>query len=434
MKIKFSNEVLMSFNRSRRQAEATLGDNNCAFNSFILGLAQEYVLGEINPRFELDQDFIKEAAYALQVEANWRDISAEIMRLRNVDKYQLQKKLQGSMRALAIRLGTAEEQYKLASENHLLAAYGLFASGEALPRMQQDDIFARHQFIIDKFRKVQHADELREWWRQDGFDAFQAAMSCDGAWAGAQEIGLLAHYFNVNLQVERHGVVIEGFNNNGLLDTSAIPQDFVRELGLRNIIEQEHLTNHTQKFNVSSLEEIEKRVNEFDDREIVLPYIAKDQDVPADWARERISELVDRGVISQDGKRFIVSPEAANERMCPMPDVTRFMAVVKRDLKPAPTIFLQNNNAAHWNNMPANFKPAVVEPTLLDDLTASLSKVRFDERKFRGLVRDAKRENSQEVEYSLNGQLFFVSREKQIQLDEQLAKKIQAEEYQACRK
>ncbi len=66
---------------------------------------------------------------------------------------------------------------------------------------ETDDIFTRHEFIMEQFDLHEDAASFAVWWQEEVTRRFLQAMREDGVWAGDLELCRLAGYFEVVLNV-----------------------------------------------------------------------------------------------------------------------------------------------------------------------------------------------------------------------------------------
>lgn len=106
--------------------ERTLGDGNCGPNAFVLGLSQPHVLNNIPTP---PDHFIAMATAALSLPAgsDWNAVKTEILRLRESDKYGLQRTLAPVMRTLAMQLVAVDPNHQQGRVVHVQAAFQDFA-------------------------------------------------------------------------------------------------------------------------------------------------------------------------------------------------------------------------------------------------------------------------------------------------------------------
>lgn len=221
-------------------SEDTVGDGNCAYNAFILGLCNEDVFNQIEANLVEDKltaeeafpVFIEKAALALGVAETWAAVRGEALRLRQQDSIALQKKLAPVMRELSVdllaeetgkeyiqralyRKNAAYKQYKQEKKHKPNLPHQenpftpelqrqLVAAFDKFPKDSREDIFKRHPFIVAKFKelkddavasakdKVRH---LKKWWMDSGFKGFQSEMKKNGNFAGDIELKQVVNYF-----------------------------------------------------------------------------------------------------------------------------------------------------------------------------------------------------------------------------------------------
>lgn len=147
--------------------ENTLGDGNCAFNAFALGLCNQDVLDKIENQLikqnkdpnKVFQIFIAKMATVLKLEANWSIVKQALIELRHQDKEKLQRKLAPILREIAIDKALKDSRHSSETfpslagtfRNYVYEREGLFLAGES------DDIYHRHKFIFSKFAELYEA-------------------------------------------------------------------------------------------------------------------------------------------------------------------------------------------------------------------------------------------------------------------------------------
>ena len=198
---------MLSRPRRTVSLEETLGNGNCAFNAFALGWCDAAVLDYLELYHAKLEAFRIHAAAALHLTAEeqntWQHFKAALLAQRARDKEALQRQLAPVFRHLAIGLIEANPDTLAEIKEHFLGAFDGFVSGRL-----GDDIFIRHPFIRTLFENTRREvapggvnQYLSDWWDNTGCTQFLAEMKKDRVWAGDIELGALAKYFHVNLDV-----------------------------------------------------------------------------------------------------------------------------------------------------------------------------------------------------------------------------------------
>ncbi len=372
--------------------DKALGDDNCAWNAFVLGLVR--VLDELDAK-RLDE-FTRLAALALRVENNWYAVRTKMQFWRFSDKKQLQRLLAPVMRELAINLAMADKTHIERTRQPLCSSFREHVY-EKLGRHiagVKDDVFVRHDFIVRQFDAVvddlkssyssqeleafsnkqldevidKFQEQLWQWWTisakrgaRNGYQEFLQAMKRDRVWAGDLELMQLARYFNVNLDVMRGNFTHHIHLNYGTLPLKYITED--EELRLRDcrvVNRREHDEQELQLLPVSSRDEVRKHLVQVPDYAKVSSFIHAKGDelkgctVPIDWSRDCVAELKQRDVVGiKDGAtKFIVEDSVAAERIAELRRAQQLVAVWNKHYKDGlPTITLVNERGAHWDNV-----------------------------------------------------------------------------------
>lgn len=495
--------------------EDTVGDGNCAYNAFILGLCQKSVLDvleqQINPERDL-KAFIERAAVALKTENNWAAVRAKMLELRESNKRELQKSLAPIMRYLSIDMARKDERHIEKTIQPLLSVFQnyVYRALSVPAHGVSDDIFKRHAFIDSKFTDLamvsladlrsdltsfdetefkrlralksrnvdenarlrameerladvinEHAGELEVWWRNsDGYQTFLDNMSKDTVWAGDLELAEVAAYFHVNLDITRdqfyHSMNIE----HGSIPLDALNYERGTQLRLRGIIDKPQYGAIDVKLLAHSREEVVAKLSAVPEVETVRTQIAAR--VAADGVtltKEPISaalsdackqELISRSVIARDkgsDKYYFtdITEHEAYERIEAIDKKDEMLRLWDANYKDAPTISLTNPNANHWSFMSMTVVPEekIAPKTIISEVSKTLllindGKIKPTNEKWEVFVERMKGADvpvaaEKSVEYTVShseGTTTVVSIDTQIELDKELAKRLQAEEYQ----
>lgn len=247
------------FRQPSHGIEEAIGDGNCAFNAFILGLTQQSILDRIEKAFiqrnkKLDDelaDFIAEVSKQFNTARNWQAAKAKLLALRygsKQDKTDLQTKLAPFMRQMAVTLHHANPQQfceltlsplESAFGDYVFQQYGLDQASVA------DDVFTKHEFIRSQFKEwydgvardlsqekivdenklnaaiEKYKEKLIAWWMggEQNYQFFLANMNQHAEWAGDLELAALAKYFHVNVSVHRQSRVYRVVEQSDTLPT-----------------------------------------------------------------------------------------------------------------------------------------------------------------------------------------------------------------------
>lgn len=189
----------------RSSEDSTLADGNCAFNAFALGLCELILVDKLANN--------KSFYETIQAALNLPEPSAEHFRewLKNNDHTQRQRKLQESLREIAVHYinQNYELYYRTDYQNQLWSAY----ENKATPGM--DDTFIPHSHIQNKFNEDGLSKkELIQWWEQvdtltgksakdiyfDNIKKSARSAADRESWGGSPEINALAICFNINVE------------------------------------------------------------------------------------------------------------------------------------------------------------------------------------------------------------------------------------------
>lgn len=413
----------MSFARKNMlQIEPALGAGDCAFHSFVLGFFRKEVLDQLEERYEPNERlraFILAAAQILRVNAQWALVKAAILRMREENKEELQRLFTPLMRHIAISRADNSLLHKQRTIEPLASAYNDYVNEKngRVVRGVRDDIFKRHPFIVARFdqlyRNNKAEQDLLDWWEfgtenenKPGYDQFIENMRQPGQWAGDLELYQLATYFQVNLDVVRgdftHHICID---NYGRMPIKSLVDDF--------------------NFNA-----------------------------------EQIQRLSDNGIVNRyepPAEELVLLPKTPEleQRVRGMNE--NVIAAWDHYYDPAPVITLSNQAGLHWNStLPANAE-MIIHAAAKEEAnlkTETLKLADGMESKFDEMLEKAAREAKQteidavedlndlylpltekKIDYThTNGSIFKVSKQEQIKLDGEYAKKLQIEEFNLYRR
>ena len=382
----------MALARYEREKELTIGEGDCAFNAFTLALCDPSVLSQIersvkssgtdiNLRFET---FILHTSQALDVDATWDAVKAELLRLRDKDKEKLQRRIAPIMRMLSIDIArNSPDAVFLKSEtvDKLVSVFNDYVRKKIGKQVTtHDDIFSRHSFITDKFYdvywdrskdKMARRKAIENWWWNKGYDQFLNEMAQQYVWAGDLELARLAKYFNVVLNcVPDEGFLYNIYGDYGYFPFlndevgKNIPRQGRAEVMdlLRNrfVLAQGHEDVHQfgVNFSMTNLSDIGRRLQKIPNDEQVTKLIQsheklKGQLVPTNWPKRCLDELIQRNVIGRnnDGKTFSFSVDANTAMQCiaEVPHYREIMNICRDYFQSHPTLVL-HKSPDHWSN------------------------------------------------------------------------------------
>ena len=485
--------------------ESAMGDGNCAFNAFILGLCEQEVLDSIE--FNLRQsgqdidvklrDFIEAVANQFHVEPHFEVVKQTLLDLKRTNKNKLQKKLAPFMRDYAIWLANRDDGHFVRTEEPLKGAFSSYIRNyiraqAGLPVLGvQDDIFQQHPLIVNQFNLLlrginfelvrednlneiveQRQERLFAWWLEGGYAEFLHAMKAEGQWAGDLELFQLARYFHVNLTVNRDAMTHHIHYDYGKFfigDYDQLSEETIKQLVDRNVINCPPRDIHPDDpiyFLPLTREEIKIRLNQVPHYEQAQTLIEnhehdlKDTPLPLDLPHECVEELVARNVVERNREEndeyeycFALHAEDAATRIDAVSHVDTLLQAWDENHEDLPTITLSNQAGLHWDNTSTSLDAVMSHEAPTSDLAEV---VQYQETEvYKGtlqLVGFWKRTNQDQnknwneltriVEIApsgLEGNALYtisdtnqaeVTKAKQEELDEALAKKLQQDEYE----
>ena len=198
----------------------TLGDGNCAFNAFALGIQEVISKGKLDPD-KIPQLFFDKATKLYADE--WQTKDNIIAWLKGEFKNEaslirLQKRLapilrQVSVEYLKVHFATSnlDETFKQAIRDYL--QHG--DTGE-----NPDNVFRLLPFVKEKFKEIDckksediTIDQFTKWWDQQGRDKYFNYMSESAKdasdisrWGSQIELDVLAQLFNITIDFKRNGL------------------------------------------------------------------------------------------------------------------------------------------------------------------------------------------------------------------------------------
>lgn len=356
----------------KRYEEKAKGDGNCAFNAFMLGFCDAAVLENI--QLADDSYFVTEASNLLHISpASWRALKSYFLSpntsraelqtqfaplLRkiaigfiNTNSDEREKHLQLTMPAIQVELENYFQERRKKSKNKISVAV-------------VGDIFIRHAFIKNKFEELFLANKnnadaalaaIALWWQEQGYQQFLQAMTQPAVYAGDLELAALGQFFGVNVHVQsgRRRIDTQIYHANGKLP------DALREHE-RTLADREIIYNNDLSWKTLSQKEVENRLQAVPQSQQVLAYISrtdaalkKNDPVPQVWGSACVEQLRIRGVVNHNSQTFAmdVNPAIVAPRITEHPQMDAIVQAWKSTYHQAPTIILQNESAAHWNNL-----------------------------------------------------------------------------------
>lgn len=381
----------MALAKYEREKEFTLGQGNCAFNAFTLALCDSAVFSQIERSLSAANEnidarfhqFIFAAAVSLDVDPNWAAVKKELLRLREHDKSTLQYKISPVLRQLTADIAAYSPDAVFIKSGTVSQFVGTYHDYERKKMGKQvtaqDDMFSRHTFITDKFYEVYYGKEkdklqrkkiIENWWWNEGYDKFLQEMRKDSVWAGDLELGRLAKYFNVVLEV----IPEEGFLYNIYGDYGYFPflddkvgreipkndrNDVIEILRTRMVVERghEHVHEAGINFSVSNLWNIIKRLEKIPNYKQVMEFMTQQSQLKGvivpQWPRACLDELIQRNVIGRhkNGKDYIfaVDTNEALQRINEIPHIQAVSDICRKYFKALPTLVL-HKSPDHWSN------------------------------------------------------------------------------------
>jgi len=395
----------MALARLRRKPEKTEGQGNCAFNAFTLGLCNALVFSQIeralgaantdlNIRFKR---FVRHAATSLKVQADWRSVTAELIRLRREDPVSLQQLMAPVFRELSVNIALKPADSFYHFQRTISCILGAFSDYRRiylnLPVKFTEDTFCRHDFIHAEFERVcrmnvnedARLEIIKNWWRDSGYQNFLKAMSCEGEWAGDLELARLARYFGVALEVLSdgydepytiygsfgrfpflHGDLGKGIDEKDqLIIMSSLYERFILKDGL------EHMNDQGIEFSLSDINLICRRLDAVPHFELVRVFVnehcmeLKGMLVPRDWPPTLLEELIQRNVIgsSRDNKGFVFAMNAQDAviYLNEIPHCKKIKEICRKNFEARPRLVLCNHRGEHWENTVALPDPFIKE-------------------------------------------------------------------------
>lgn len=391
--------------------ERALGDGNCAFNAFVLGLSQSSVIHGIEKNLAAQNKnpdavfaaFVQAAANSLHIAATWDALKAELLK-RPIDEPQkdaFQQRLAPLFRNLSIDLLQADnsnrdnsiEALNIEYQNFVYKALGVkgreqgdFCRAHPLVQKKFADLFAAAKSnLLAKFNVAEYeqakasndakiAGELEDilkkninisvldaWWIAEGYDQFCEEMRKPGMHGGDFELEALAKYFEITL-------IVRGSNDCESMRHSAhgtlivANNAIARALSDRGIarIKGEQAASVTVELFALDKEEMTSRLNQISHYADVMNYLVNKHPVRGDeisindFSLDCLEQLKLRGVLSARNNKYYFAVDAtiAESRINKIDTADDIMVEWSKNYRDAPTIMLSNPHGKHWNNVP----------------------------------------------------------------------------------
>ena len=426
----------MALTRSKKKAldgGHSLGDGNCAFNAFALAFCRPDILDKVESQQEPDtafKNFIEKVAKAFNIENNWQSVK---QRLLELDKTTLQRKLAPILRELAIEQAKCDNQNRDEMFHSLYSTYRhyIYKMEKLVVSQEQDDIYNAHPFIVKRFEafyqtlieifnnrnhdfftnKKQYnklmrkqnrteddnrtifefdqkmdgylMDDLRTWWKGEGYHTFFDHMEKNGKWAGDLELKQLGQYFNIPIVCCNppyyhihlaYGTIPRLYNkddNHGLPEFELQEED-INQLVVRHIIDVPSKEQKQLSLLSSTELEINARLAAVPEYDEVSAFIDKNkaeavlekQTVPSTWSVGCVHELIKRDIVDNKTKQFIVTSDEAKKRITGMKHHEALSMVWKLCYRHSVPVIKLTNPDIHWDIVDADPVAVSTESTL----------------------------------------------------------------------
>jgi len=459
--------------------ETTLGDGNCAFNAFILGLANAQVFAAIEKEAErrkqnLDEiykEFIHLAAAKLNVAATYAEVKAQMLWLRKNNKRLLQQLLAPVMRQISIESAQKNPRHYNRTIEPFLSAFNHFVQVEVFKEPSNaplDDIFSPHAFIVKQFRSfaeplknvkpqerdsalILAKDQLLNWWNASGYNQFLNEMQKNGISAGDALLAEAAAYFQVNVDVSRpdydkaHRIHHETGSIPIKNDDYELTAKDINQLVSRGVINREG-NNHEELLLLPlTKDEANNRLSAIKEYDVVSSYVEEQgddvrlSDVPKEMKTETVNELIQRDVIARDSKtepfKFRLLQVETQERIAEMKKKEVILNAIEQYHSDAPVLNLTNPDA-HWSNLQIKKEDELTDIIASRSFTAVSNQEKWSDFAESLIAEDQKNKLPKNIKYRIQDKTAttekkkeFVSIETQYLLDEELAKRIDHEEH-----
>lgn len=450
-------------------------DNNCAFNAFILGLAQLVLDDEITDANATPglKDLLKKIPFA-------PTIAAFKKYLQNNTPYDIQKDLQQIFREFTIDEVCKKDKtiivnneglildLQSAFRDHILGLRGsdsfpVSVIKDKFEEMSVEDFkeIRKHypNPLVDKNDKKKYEEEidkaieklkineaLSTWWKQEngGADKFLNKMRASGTWGGDMELKGLANKLDIGIKLDAKDREASHLNY-GYLIVGAEGKEATQRL-----IDCGYLDKNTQQWNkMVSKKDVESALDPVSELDKVEPFIVanntklKSVDVPPAWSQTCKDQLVLRRILRKDeaGYQFNFNEVKEMDRLKAVPEPAKVAVLDEFAKNPPkePVHISLVNVGRHWNN---NKPPKEAKP----EITAKVPTIKEIEKNIMKRNANVKNIVSTLFVMSSKGELDagvaatkverregekddkFAEREKQIQQDEALARELQKKE------
>ncbi len=375
--------------------EESLPNGDCSFNAFVLGWCRPDILDKVDqlkpPRqypSNILSDFIQTSAHALGVGMSWGSVKNKLLFLRYTDTVRLQLQMAPVFRHLSVNLARHNRVFRQHTEMHLKSAFRDFVM--PIRKSVDDDIVSRHQFIREKFAELNPVprrpilslfvsppkpseqvltvamNKLIDWWfaqgPESGYERFLQAMAKQKEWAGYNELGLLADFFDVNMYVYNQDLAKDIHINYGSVEKKLFSEDQIMELRYRGIVYEDSEVDSEEdavlRFMPLTVRQVEERLSALPDcdriREFVLnaAETLKTLAVPAEW-RVSLSQLIQRNIIKKQDDNYLFNCDGntAANLLEEFPGKENMLRLWRLNyISSNPTIRLKRD-AAHYDNL-----------------------------------------------------------------------------------
>lgn len=404
-----------------RTVEKTAADGNCALNAFALAICDKYIFHALEKaanekKFDLNQRFawfIERVSKAFDAKADWQSVKQAMLKVRDSDKAEYQKKMAPILRELAYQRAIDKDHREEHLNESMVVFLSAFHNYQTNAQVLGDDLFCHKQFIQAKFKeiaaisvehdfalgfvleaqkteqqkewmrgrsKVEIMQEWRllligEWWRFGGYQQFLESMRASAQfagdkknWAGDLELKRLAAYFDVVVDViPAGGFLYNLYGNYGnfpkLSDFPWFPAEHIDEvmrvLRSRGVISGDGKDGEPTPFCIDELGRLIKRIAKVNDHAAILKFIIENQAnlkgmsiAALELPKLVLQELVQRDVINRDHV-FAVDAPTAIVRINEIPYYIEVRDLCYAHHKQHPLLVLVHGHD-HWENTLVN--------------------------------------------------------------------------------
>ncbi len=388
--------------------ENALGNGNCAFNAFALGLAEKKMLDAIEhmlqkPPLQLI-DLIKAIAEKLHIEPVWEKIKGMLILLKKNHPIKLQQLLAPILREFATTLiaQNKDSQYEGRTEALLADFSNYFSNRFLYTALDRDDIYLI-DFIVKKYREFsrdylttrpafanraeepallenavkEYQGQLRQWWDNEGYHQFLIQMSRNGSWAGDLELVPLCKFFNIDLYVKKEEfgpdpVAIHCNRGHVLAADSKLEEGCIQELIARDIIEAPNTSvanmlreNSLLQWKPMTESKLNSLLSEVQDIKRITEHLenepVKTENVKNELCtnKELMHQLKQRGIVTRQEDCWTYAHDYSKKpardialrRIAACPQRENVLLLWKASYQRAPVMVLENKDNAHWNHL-----------------------------------------------------------------------------------